>query len=245
MQKFVGLDPRTGLVRWVLVGLALGIPLGSTLPSVLDLLAHAAATQHDNLPWYASRLLGFLAYLALSGSVVYGLLLSTGILDRFAHRPITFALHQDLASAALGLGGVHAALLGLDRVVPFSVTALVVPFAAPYRPLWVGLGQVGLYLTLIIVASFYARRRLGQRAWRRLHYLTFLSFAGATAHGLMSGTDSGAVWAFWLYAGTAAVVAFLLTYRVVMAAAKSRTPARVRRPAPAPGATAQYGRPTP
>jgi hypothetical protein len=239
VQKFVGLDPRTRLARWALLGVALGIVLGGTLPSAVDLLARAATTQHDSLPWYGSRLLGFLAYLAISGSVVYGLLLSTGILDRIAHRPITFALHQDLGSAGLGLAGVHGALLGLDRVVPFSLTELAVPFASPYRPLWVGVGQAGFYVALIVVASFYARRRIGQRAWRRLHYLAFLSFAGGTAHGLMTGTDTGATWAFWLYAGTTAVVAFLLTYRVLLAAAKRRAPKVSPRP-PAPGATAQY-----
>jgi methionine sulfoxide reductase heme-binding subunit len=251
MQKFVGLDPRTRLLRWGLAALALGVALGGTLPSAVDQLALALATQHDSLPWYGSRVLGFLAYLAIAGSVVYGLLLSTGILDRIAHRPITFALHQDLGSAGLGLAGVHGALLGLDRVVPVSLAELAVPFAAPYRPLWVGIGQVTFYLTLVVVASFYLRRRIGQRTWRRLHYLTFLTFAGATAHGLMSGTDTGAPWALWLYAGVTAGVVFLLTYRIVLAGGKRsgvvqrESPESISRRAPAPGVSARYGRPIP
>ena len=43
----------------------------------------------------------------------------------------------------------------------------------------------------IVVGSFYVRRQIGQRAWRTLHYVTFLAFLGATAHGVMAGTDSG------------------------------------------------------
>ena len=143
------------------------------------------------MPWVATRLIGFLSYFAIAGSVIYGLLLSTKILDAIAHRPVTFALHQDLAAIGLGLAGVHAVLLGLDSSVPFSLFEILVPFAAPYRPVWVGLGQLALYLVAIVYASFHARRRIGQRGWRTLHYLTFLSFAGATAHGILSGHRHG------------------------------------------------------
>ena len=123
----------------------------------------------------------------MTGSVVYGLLLSTKVLDAIAHRPISFALHQDLAAVGLGLAGVHGALLGLDATVPFSIQQMVVPGLAPYAPLAVAAGQLTFYVTAIVVASFYARRRIGQRAWRALHVLTFLAFAGATAHGILAG----------------------------------------------------------
>ena len=88
--------------------------------------------------------------------MIYGLLLSTKILDAIAHRPVTFALHQDLAAIGLGLAGIHVALLGLDATQPFSLAAMLVPFAAPYRPAWVGIGQIALYLLVIVTASFYA-----------------------------------------------------------------------------------------
>ena len=177
----------------------MGIVLGGTLPQTMALVVNAIATQHDTLPWYASRLLAFLAYLAITGSVVYGLLLSTKLLDVVAHRPISFALHQDLASIGLGLAAVHAALLALDRTDPFTLAQLFVPFASPYRPVWVGFGQLALYLSAVVVGEFYVRRRIGQRAWRLLHGVTFAIFAGATVHGVAAGTDSGTPWAGWTY----------------------------------------------
>ncbi len=127
----------------------------------------------------------------MTGSVVYGLLLSTKILDAIAHRPITFALHQDLASVGLGLAAVHGMLLALDKTVPFTLAQIAVPGLAPYAPIWVAAGQVAFYLMAIVVGSFYVRRQIGQRAWRTLHYVTFLAFVGATVHGVMAGTDSG------------------------------------------------------
>ncbi len=238
MKKYRGLGRRTRLALWSLLTLTVGIVLGETLPQAFDGVANALATQHDSIPWYTSRLLAFLAYVAIAGSVVYGLMLSTGILDAIAHRPISFALHQDLASVGLGLAGVHGALLGLDKTIHFSLADLIVPFAAPYRPAWVGIGQVAFYLMVVVIASFYARRRIGHRAWRLLHYVTFLAFAGSAAHGIMSGTDSGAAWAWWTYVGSTAAVAFLLAYRIVLSVDRRRRGPQPRRAAPA-GASAR------
>jgi predicted ferric reductase len=169
---------------------------------------------------------------------VYGLLLSTKLLDAIAHRPVTFTLHQELASVGLGLAGVHAFLLALDRSVPFALSEVVVPFAAPYRPLWVGVGQVTLYLMLVVVASFYVRRRIGQRSWRLLHYLSFAAFIGSTMHGLQSGSDSGAAWAWWMYAVAVTLVTFLFVYRVVTAVGARRARTRVRQPIARPQVSA-------
>lgn len=235
MRKFRGLDPRTRPARWGLLAIALGIVIGATGPQAAGQVGLALATQHDNLPWYLSRLLSFLALLAITGSVVYGLLLSTGILDAVAHRPITFTLHQDLGAVGLGLAAIHGALLGLDRVVPISLLELAVPFASPYRPIWVGIGQVGLYLIAVVHGSFYVRRRIGQRTWRRLHYLTFLAFVASVIHGVLSGTDSNAPWAWLIYASSAAIVTILLIIRVVLSMSGRRAGGGNVRAKPAAG----------
>ena len=220
-MKFRGLSPLTSYARWGLVGVALGIVLGATGPQAIHLLTASVGSGSSSLSWDASRLLAFLSYGALAASVIYGLLLSTKLLDAIAHRPITFTLHQDLASVGLGLAAIHGALLGLDTTVPTSIGQLLVPFATSYRPLWVGFGQVSLYLMAAVVASFYVRKRIGQRAWRMLHYLTFLSFAGATAHGLLSGTDTSS-WGRWVYLTATVPVVFLFVYRIVLAIGKPR-----------------------
>jgi predicted ferric reductase len=214
--KYRGLDPRTRLLRWGLYVLVLAAVLVVTGPAALNAATQWLATEHDKLPWYGTRLFGMLSYGALTLSVIYGLLLSTGVLDAIAHRSVSFTLHQDLAAIGLGLGMVHGALLTLDSTVPYSPAQVLVPFAGPYRPLWVGIGQIALYLMAIVYVSFYVRRRIGQRAWRLLHYATFLAFVGATAHGLMTGTDSSAPWAFWTYVAASLVVMFLFGYRVTL-----------------------------
>ena len=165
---------------------------------------------------------------------IYGLLLSTKILDAIAHRPITFNLHQDLASIGLGLAGVHGVLLALDKTVPFSLPQIAVPGLSPHSPVAVAAGQVAFYLMAIVIASFYVRRTIGQRAWRLLHYLTFLAFVGATAHGLGAGTDSGTAWAWWIYVLATIAVVFLFGYRIVMSVSARRGRRSVESPGPAP-----------
>lgn len=225
-MTFRGFDPRTRVARWGLAAVAVGIVLGATAPAALRDLGLVWEANRANLPWVLERLAAFLAYFAMTGSVVYGLLLSTKLLDAIAHRPITFALHQDLAAIGLGLAGVHGVLLGLDATVPFSIPQMAVPGLAPYAPLAVAAGQLTFYLTAVVVASFYVRRRIGQRTWRALHVLTFLAFAGATAHGILAGTDSGATWTWWMYSGSVAIVTFLFAYRLVTAVARRKGSAR-------------------
>ena len=230
-MTYRGFHPRTILLRWGLPALAIGIVLGATVPTAWGGLVTAWATNRAILPWIFERLFAFLAYGAVAASVIYGLLLSTKLLDAIAHRPVTFNLHQDLASIGLGLAGVHGMLLALDRTVPFSLAQILVPGQAPHAPLGVAVGQVAFYLMVVVVGSFYVRRRIGQRAWRALHYLTFLAFAGSTAHGFIAGTDTASPWAWWLYVGASAIVAFLLGYRIAISVAN-----RIRPPARQPAA---------
>lgn len=219
-----GMDPRTNLVRFGLPTVAAGIVLGATLPRAVS---GVLAADPSSLPWLFERSFAFMAYIAVTLSVVYGLLLSTNVLGAIAHRPVNFTLHQDLAALGLGMAGIHGALLGLDASMPFSLAQMLVPGAAPYAPLAVGVGQVSLYLMALVTASFYVRRHIGQRAWRTLHYVTFLAFAGSTAHGIAAGTDSGAPWARWVYLVSMTVVAFLLAYRIGLSVAE-RAEARRR-----------------
>ena len=225
--KHRGLPSESAWLRWAIFGLVVGAALVLTIPGALSVVAGWLGAEQESLPWYSSRVLGFLGYWALTASVVYGLLLSTGILDAIAHRAVSFSLHQELSAIGIGLVALHGAVLALDKFIHQSVFELIVPFSGPYKPLWVGLGQAAFYLMVLVYASFYLRGRIGQRGWRLLHYTTFLAFVGGTLHGLMAGTDTSAPWALWSYAGASIAVIFLLGYRITLSVAsraRSTTP---------------------
>ena len=95
-----------------------------------------------------------------------------------------------------------------------------------YRPLFSGLGVVAAYLAALLGLSFYARRRIGARLWRRAHRATVLVYVLGVVHAVGAGTDASTPWlrAFLLVTGVPIVVLFVLRLR-------GRRPARVTRPA--------------
>ena len=89
------------------------------------------------------------------------------------------------------------------------------PFAASYEPLVVACGQVAIWLSVLLIASFHVRRRIGGRAWRRLHYASFAAFWLAFVHGIALGTETATPWASSLYLATAGLVIFLSLHRIL------------------------------
>jgi predicted ferric reductase len=127
-------------------------------------------------------------------------------------------LHQHVSLLALGLGIFHALILLGDRYADYHLSQLLIPFAGgTYKPLWVGLGQVGFYLLAIVALSFYVRRRLGNRAWRAVHMLSFGVYLGVLTHAVMAGTDTSVPWIQAGYYVSAASVLFLTIYRMLVA----------------------------
>lgn len=172
--------------------------------------------------WLASRAGGITAYVALSLEIALGLFLSTGAADRWIARARSVELHAWLSRGTLLLVAAHASALLLDRVQPFGLVDLLVPFAAPHRTVAVAFGIVATWVAWLVHLSFALRHRLGQRLWRALHYASFGVYALATAHGVLAGSDSIP----WLYLGSASAIAVLLGLRVVRATRSTcpRTP---------------------
>jgi hypothetical protein len=85
--------------------------------------------------------------------------------------------------------GLHGGALAIDPVMRFGFVGVLVPGAAPWRPVPVAAGIVTGWLMLVLAVSFHFRRRIGQRRWRLLHYASFGAFAIGLYHALNVGTD--------------------------------------------------------
>ena len=96
-----------------------------------------------------------------------------------------------------------------------GLAGLLVPFAAPYRPLATALGQVAAYGMFALGATFYVRRRLGTQRWRSAHRWLPLFWLLAVGHGLLVGTDATTTWALVALAPPVAAAAALLTTRLL------------------------------
>lgn len=164
--------------------------------------------------WYLSRAAGFTAYLLLFASVIAGIATSTRLAMRFHLGNLPFDIHRFLSLLAVAFTLFHVYVLLGDRYIGYSVWELSVPFQSPYRPIATAAGVAAMYAMLLIVGSFYARKIIGQRTWRMLHFGTFALYALATAHGIYAGTDSGTWWARDIYLGTIAGVLLMTAYRL-------------------------------
>ncbi len=191
-----------------------GSPLIALSRWFLDTLFAANTVQ---ALWYVTRAAGLMAYFLLWLSTAWGLAVSSKIFDPLLHRAFTYDMHQFISLLAIGFTFLHVAVLLGDRYLPFSIAAALIPFIAPYRPLWVGVGTLGLYLTLLVSITFYLRRWIGQKTFRAIHSSSFLAYAAVTAHGLMAGTDSPLWTTQLMYGGTALVIVFLTIYWMTMA----------------------------
>ena len=164
--------------------------------------------------WLLARASGFTAYLLLSASVLAGLVLKSRPFRSLKPAAVTDT-HRFLAMLGLGALAVHGLSLVLDHTVHMPLAGLLVPGLSPYRPLAVGIGVLSAELMVVVYASFSLRKRIGTKNWRRLHWMTYAIFLGATVHGIAAGTDSTRPWAFALYLGALGAVAFATAWRAL------------------------------
>jgi sulfoxide reductase heme-binding subunit YedZ len=169
---------------------------------------------HDPTFWLLARASGITAYVLVTLSVLAGLVLKSRPFARL--RPATATqIHRALALNAIAAIAAHGIALVLDTTVKISPIALAIPGLISYRPLATSLGVLAAELAILVYASFSIRRRIGFRAWRALHWLTYGVFALATAHGLAAGTDSSRPWATTLYLGAVGAVALATAWRAL------------------------------
>ena len=167
--------------------------------------------------WYVTRAAALMAYLLLWFSTAWGLAVSSKIFDPVLNRFFTFDFHQFLSLLGIGFILLHIGVLLADRYLPFNLVHILVPFTAPYRPVWVGVGIISFYLTILVSVTFYMKSRISRQQFRKIHYLSYLAFAAAALHGLFAGTDSPLLSVQIMYAVTVLSIVFLTVYRILTA----------------------------
>jgi predicted ferric reductase len=177
----------------------------------------------DQAFWLASRAFGIVALVLLSLSVSLGLAMSGRRLRRPGLPAKLKRNHEAITLVTLGLVVAHGGVLLLDGYLRPSLAGVTLPFALGYRPFWTGLGVIGGWLALILAGSFYVRRWIGVKTWRRLHRWTLAVYVLALAHVVGAGTDGRSPWMLALLAVLAAPNVLALGHRIVSA---------TRRPAP-------------
>jgi sulfoxide reductase heme-binding subunit YedZ len=166
--------------------------------------------------WLASRAAGLTALVCITVAVGIGLALGGKVASSRPGLPrILLKVHEHAALAGLIAVAVHGITLLGDGWLKASVADIAIPFASDVKPFWVGVGVVGGYLAALLGLTFYARKRIGMKLWRKAHRATILVYVLSVAHTLGAGTDASEPWlqAFMLVTG--APILFLFTVRVL------------------------------
>jgi sulfoxide reductase heme-binding subunit YedZ len=166
---------------------------------------------NQHIWWLMSRASGVVALGLVTASVVLGLLMANKLLRG---RNVA-AIHEQLSITGLVAIAVHGLTLLPDPWLHPGVSGIAIPFTMGYRTLFTGLGILAGYLTAVLGLSFYARRRIGAKLWRKLHRFTVLAYLMALVHTIGAGTDMGTPWLRTFLFVTAAPVAVLFAVRLV------------------------------
>lgn len=164
--------------------------------------------------WYATRGAGIVSLLLFTTVVVLGILTAIRWQVPAWPRFLTAGLHRNLALLSVLFLAVHIVTAVVDPFTALGPIAALVPFASPYRRLWLGLGVVSLDLGAALVVTSLVRARLGQRAWRAVHWVAYAAWPLAMLHSMGTGSDTSSLWMRLVYGASAAAVLGAIAWRV-------------------------------
>jgi DMSO/TMAO reductase YedYZ heme-binding membrane subunit len=178
--------------------------------------------------WLMARVTGIVGYLLIVASMVSGVVLHTRLVQRLASPVARMEWHRILAVLGLALVALHGVALVMDNYVTITWLDLVTPGGTEYRPLWVSVGVLSMWLMVIVSLTAMWRKHLGASFWKAVHLASYGVFATATVHGVMAGTDSNQPWMLGIYVASTGLVAGVAARRLI---AGPNAPLRRRRAA--------------
>ena len=140
--------------------------------------------------WFLTRASGLVSIVLLSATIVLGVVASVGWTSERWPRFLSQNVHRNLSLLCMVFVGIHVVTTVADGFVPIGFIDAVVPFHTPYRPLYLGLGALGIDLMLAVLITSGLRHRIGYGSWRFVHWLAYLCWPIALLHSLGSGTDT-------------------------------------------------------
>lgn len=164
--------------------------------------------------WYVTRASGISAWLMLTASVIFGVVLATNAFPDQRRPAWLLDLHRWLGGLSLSFLAIHLIALVADSYAHFGITDLAIPYASDWKPGAVALGVVAAWLLIAVELTSLMMRRLSRKVWRGIHFASYAVFWLTSLHAASAGSDTAAP----LYRFTATVsvlaVAWSLMYRL-------------------------------
>ena len=165
--------------------------------------------------WYLSRSAGIVAWLMLTASVLWGIVLASDLFPRWRNNASLLSMHRWLAGLTIFFIAGHLVTLLFDTYAKLRVVDLLVPYSSSWRPSALAIGIVALYLLVAVEVTALAMKRLSKRWWRDIHIVSYVVFWGVSIHAALAGTDaSKPVYTLTAIAALSAVT-FAASYRAL------------------------------
>jgi len=183
----------------------------------------------DQTIWIVARSTGVASLLALSLSLLSGMALRPKSLGWLSTNRAVSELHSYATVLWLPLGLAHVIAILLDPYAKVGLGDLLIPFRVSYGAFAIGLGTISVQLLVVVLIAAWSRTRLSRGQWLAFHRLSYLAFAAAFLHGVLSGTDLAYPWLAgiaWLVAG---ILAMFGLRRITHAIRPQAVPLRAER----------------
>ena len=179
----------------------------------------------EKFPWYFGRAAGILAFIVLTASVAYGLVISSRAFLKVIPGIDAYEFHRSLSLASIIAVIVHFASFLFDGFIRLTFAEALVPYLFTRQGLTssagfdtrmpIMFGVIAFYLIIILILTAEFRTKMSPKVWRIVHYATFAAYPLFLLHGFMSGTDSREGWMRAIYAFSISLVGILILVRIV------------------------------
>lgn len=144
--------------------------------------------------WYLTRASAMIAWVLLTLTMVWGILLTTRVL-RGADNPEWLKVtHRYISGLAMVMIVTHIGTLLLDDYINFGWADVLIPFATNFEPLPVALGIIAFWLIVAIQLTALGARWLPEALWKSIHITSYLAIVAIALHSGLVGTDVGTPW---------------------------------------------------
>lgn len=153
-----------------------------------------------HLWWYLSRISAMVAWILMSFSMVWGVLLASRVFRGLDNPGWLKDLHKYLSTLTIVMASVHTTALTLDPYVKFTALDLIVPGRATYDgatpliELSLAIGVIAFWLMSIVYLTSLVMDKLPRWLWKSIHYIAYVIFFIIGVHAAFSGTDVGTWW---------------------------------------------------
>ncbi len=165
--------------------------------------------------WYVSRASGMVAAVLLALTLIWGLLITTKLIERRGLPAWLTDLHRFLGGLTVIFIAVHLAALVFDNYLVFSWSDLFVPFASSWKAGPVAWGIGAFWALVVVEGSSLLQKKMPRRAWRGLHFLSYPVALMTALHAAQAGTDSGNIWFRAVSIGLIGVLTALTIFRIL------------------------------